>query len=69
MTGAQYITLSQAESAAMSLLTDIRRALDAAQNPAVQLKHRGAVEVSLRATALSLGFQITPIRRDECPST
>jgi hypothetical protein len=64
MTGAQYITLSQAESAAMSLLTDIKRALDDAQNPRVQQRHRSAIEVSLRATALSLGFHITPIRRD-----
>jgi hypothetical protein len=65
MTEPQYLALYQAESAAMSLLADIRRALNDAQNPAVQMKHRAAREVSLRATALSLGYHITPIRRDE----
>jgi hypothetical protein len=61
----QYIALGQAESAAMSLLTDIRRALNDAQNPAVQLKHRAAIEVGLRALAAALGHHITPIRRDD----
>jgi hypothetical protein len=65
MTDAQYLTLSQAESAAMSLLADVRRALDDAQNPRVQQRHRSAVEVSLRACAASLGYHITPIRRDD----